>query len=58
MTKPEKLTFVLEQPVADELVEWAQEEDRPVGNLLRRLVNKCLAERRAGQQQPGGARAA
>jgi hypothetical protein len=53
----EKLTVVLDPRVRDELTEWAQEEDRPVGNLLRRLVNKCLAERRAEQQQAGGARA-
>jgi hypothetical protein len=49
----EKLSVVLDPEARDELAEWAQAEDRPVGNLLRRLVNKCLAERRAEQQQSG-----
>jgi CopG-like RHH_1 or ribbon-helix-helix domain, RHH_5 len=51
----EKLTVVLDPRVRDELSAWAQEEDRPIANLMRRLVNKCLAERRAEQQQGGRA---
>ena len=51
----EKLTVVLDPRVRDELTEWAVEEDRPIANLLRRIVSRALAERR---QQPGGARAA
>jgi len=51
MTKPEKLTVVLEPETRNELAEWAREEGRPVSNLLRRLVGKCIEERRAVQQE-------
>jgi hypothetical protein len=50
MTKPEKLTVVLDQPVADELAAWAREEDRPVSNLLRRIVTRSIEQRRQSQQ--------
>ena len=52
----EKLTVVLDPRVRDELTEWAVEEDRPIANLLRRIVSRALAERQ--QRPPGGARAA
>jgi len=51
MTKPEKLTVVLEPETRNELAEWAREEGRPVSNLLRRLVGKCIEERRAVQPE-------
>jgi hypothetical protein len=49
MTKPEKLTLVLEQPLREELAQWAIEEGRPISNLLRRVVHQALEQRR--QQQ-------
>jgi len=42
---------VLEPETRDELVQWAAAEGRPVSNLLRRLVGKCIEERRAVQQE-------
>jgi hypothetical protein len=54
MKKPEKLTLVLTPQTKDALVTWATEEDRPVANLLRKIVGRALAER---QQQSGGAAA-
>lgn len=50
MVKPEKLTVVLEPETRDALLKWAREEGRPVSNLLRRLVGKCIEDRRRGQQ--------
>jgi hypothetical protein len=46
MSKLEKLTLVLEPSTHDELVKWAKEEDRPVANLLRRIVVHALATNR------------
>ena len=45
MSKPEKLTLVVELKTREELLEWAREEGRPVGNLLRRIVNQSLDRR-------------
>jgi hypothetical protein len=53
MPKPEKLTLVLETARRNYLAEWAREEGRPVGNLLRRIVDKACEQR---QQQHAGAR--
>ena len=47
-----KLTLVLEPQTEEELREWAREEDRPVANLLRRIVDKSLERHR---QQPEAA---
>ncbi len=55
MTKPEKLTVVLEQPVADELAAWASEEGRPISNLLRRIVTRSIEQRRHQQQHEAAA---
>jgi hypothetical protein len=46
MSKPEKLTLVLEPQTHDELRQWAREEGRPIANLLRRIVNQSLDRRR------------
>jgi hypothetical protein len=45
-----KLTLVLEPRMRDELEEWAREEERPIANLLRRIVGKSLEQRRQSQQ--------
>ena len=52
MAKSEaKLTLVLEPSTRDELVEWAKEEDRPMANLLRRIVVHALAANRQRRQR-------
>lgn len=45
MSKPEKLTLVLEPQTGEELREWAREEGRPIANLLRRIVSASLEQR-------------
>jgi hypothetical protein len=50
MPKPEKLTLVIEPEARHALTEWAREEDRPVANLLRQIVNRSLAQRRQSLQ--------
>ncbi len=55
MTKPEKLTVVLEQPASHELAEWASDEGRPISNLLRRIVHQALEQRRHQQQHEAAA---
>jgi hypothetical protein len=51
MSKPEKLTLVVEQETREELVEWARADGkRPVTSLLRRIVDDALAEHRRQQQ--------
>jgi len=52
MKSTEKLTLVTDQQTGEELRRWAAEEDRPVANLLRRIVARSLAEHR---QQQGAA---
>jgi hypothetical protein len=52
----EKLSVLFDPRVRDELETWAEEEDRPIANLLRRIVSRALAERQ--RSQAGGARAA
>ena len=46
-----KLTLVLEPQMRDELQEWAREEERPIANLLRRIVGKSLEQRRQRQTE-------
>ncbi len=55
MLKPEKLTVVVEPETRAELAEWAREEGRPVGNLLRRIVCKSVEQRRQSLQSQGAA---
>ena len=55
MQKPEKVTVMLEPETRDELTEWAHQEGRPVGNLLRRIVNQSLDQRRQSIQHAHGA---
>ena len=52
MSKPEKLTLVLEMEVRAEVERWAHAEGRPVSNLLRRIVVQAI-ERRAAERGPG-----
>lgn len=51
MTKPEKITVQIEPETRAELAEWAREEGRPVGNLLRRIVSKSIEQRRQHLQE-------
>jgi hypothetical protein len=53
MSRPEKITVQIEPETRAELAEWAREEGRPVGNLLRRIVSKSIEQRRQHQQQEG-----
>jgi hypothetical protein len=47
MSKPEKLTLVVEQETREELIAWAREDGkRSVTSLLRSIVDKSLADRR------------
>ena len=55
MHKPEKLTLVVEPETRDALAEWAREEGRPVGNLLRRIIAKSIEQRQAQLQQGAAA---
>ncbi len=55
MFKPEKLTVVVEPETRAELAEWAREEGRPVGNLLRRILHQSVEQRREGLRQHGQA---
>lgn len=50
MTKPEKLTVVLEPETRDRVVEWAHEEGRSVSNLLRRLIDQACGQRQRRAQ--------
>jgi hypothetical protein len=43
------LTLLVEPQAGEELRAWAAEEDRPIANLLRRIVSKSLAEHRQRQ---------
>ena len=55
MSKPKKLTLVLEPEAQQELTAWAKEVDRPVANLLRQIVHRSPEQRRQSQQQHGAA---
>jgi hypothetical protein len=47
----ERLTVEVEPEVRAELVEWADEEGRPLGNLVRRLLAHVVSERRQQQTE-------
>ena len=51
MSKPEKLTLVLEAEVRAEVERWAVEDGRPMSNLLRRIVVAAIDQRRREQQR-------
>jgi hypothetical protein len=51
MPKPEKTTVNFDPALRDELREWAREEDRPLGSLLRRIIGQACEQRRQRQQQ-------
>jgi len=51
MSKPEKITVHIEPETRAELAEWAREEGRPIGNLLRRIVNRSVEARRQSQHR-------
>ncbi|MBD2388729.1 ribbon-helix-helix domain-containing protein [Cylindrospermum sp. FACHB-282] len=38
--------------IHEALVRWAQEEDRPISNLVVRLVSKAVEEREKKQNPP------
>jgi hypothetical protein len=42
MGSREKLTVEIEPDLREAVVRWAREEDRPVGNLLRRIVAEAV----------------
>ena len=46
MKQRERLTFEMEPETKSALEMWAREEDRSVGSLLRRIVEKAAQERR------------
>jgi hypothetical protein len=50
----ERLTVEVPADLHDSLTRWAQEEGRPVGNLMRRLLAMSVTER----EQAGAGRAA
>lgn len=50
MSKPEKITLVLEADARQAVARWADEEGRPVSNLLRRIVVIAIEQRRRDQQ--------
>ena len=43
-SKREQISLMLEPGLRESLTRWAEEEGRPVGNLLRRLVAKAVAQ--------------
>jgi len=47
----EKLTVEIEPDLRESLARWAEEEGRPVGNLLRRIV-AISVERHERQRRP------
>lgn len=51
MTDAEKLTLILPADAREAVTRWAAEEDRPVSNLLRRIVVQAIERRSADQRQ-------
>jgi hypothetical protein len=47
MKQRERLTFEMEPETKSTLEAWAREEDRSIGSLLRRIVERSVQERRA-----------
>jgi predicted DNA-binding protein len=50
-TKPkqrERLSVQVEPEVREVLAKWADEEGRPVGNLVRRIVERAIETREEG----------
>lgn len=54
--KREKVTFEAEPELKTTLEDWARAEDRSVGSLLRRIVERAAQERRAASAATGEAR--
>jgi predicted DNA-binding protein len=44
----ERLTVQVEPEVREVLAKWADEEGRPVGNLVRRIVERAIETRETG----------
>jgi predicted DNA-binding protein len=40
-----RIAFRLPQPLYDKLEKWAEEEDRPLANLVYTIVKQAVAER-------------
>lgn len=55
MRLSEKVTFQVEKGAHEELEAWAREECRAVGNLIRLIVTRSLADRRRRQTKPAAA---
>jgi hypothetical protein len=53
MSKPEKVTVVLETEARAEVERWAVEEGRPVSNLLRRIVATAIEQRQREHHRQG-----
>ena len=49
---PEVISIRLSQGQADQLRQVAQEDDRPLSALLRRLITNALAEKRKERTVP------
>ena len=52
----EKATVLLDPDVYEAFVEWAKEDQRPFGNLLRRLLSGIADERMAAKSRRTAAR--
>jgi hypothetical protein len=46
----ERLTVEVEPDVRASLAQWADEEGRPIGNLVRRVLTNVVAEHEAGER--------
>jgi hypothetical protein len=46
----ERLTIQVEPDVRASLLQWADEEGRPVGNLVRRVLRSAVLEHRGADQ--------
>jgi hypothetical protein len=47
MKQRERLTFEMEPEIKTALEDWSRAEDRSMGSLLRRIVEKSVLEHRA-----------
>ena len=50
-----KLTVVLERETREAVQEWAAEEQRPISNLLRRIIDRACEQRRAAREHQAAA---
>jgi hypothetical protein len=50
-----KISVLLDTETSSAVDQWAHEEDRPVGNLLRRIIGQSVEQRRQTHQQSAAA---